>query len=196
MNASRFGWFGGSASLAVAAIVACFIPASTIPLAAADPSTRIAEKIECVTPDGRVTPISNLEAVGSVAPASIAGPDAIRCNLQEGQTTFIIPLPKGASLDRFTVINENAAASGEFNIAVANSRLAPESRDWVEVDGIVPFAHKRLFNLSMVGIDARYIKLSFRVDRSSRVAGATADRRVNITMLAEAAPPAAGPGEE
>lgn len=194
MNTFRAGWVGRSASIA-AVFAGCFM-ASFPGRAGADAVTAKSEKIECITPDGRLTPISFSAEVTTLAPARVTAPDAIRCNLPEGETTFIIPLPKGTSLDRFTVINENVAASGEFNIAVANSHLSAGSRDWVQVDGIVPFAHKRLFNLSMVGIEARYLKLSFRVDRASRATQAQAARDAVATKVAQVEPPAAGPSDD
>jgi hypothetical protein len=87
--------------------------------------------------------------------------------LKEGETTFIIELPKNAPRDRLTFLNENAAASGELRIAVSDSALPVDSSKWVEVDGIVPFAHKRLFKLSILGVETKFVRLSFRVDGQS-----------------------------
>jgi hypothetical protein len=178
----------------------CFLGSSFPVSVKAGGIREIAEKIECITPDGRLTPISNPNPRSIDTRAAATGQGTISYNLQEGETTFIIPFPKGALLDRFTFINENAGACGEFNIAVANSHLSPESAQWTEVDGIVPFAHKRLFNLSMVGIDAKYVKLSFRVEKNSRITRAERRQREKqksdaSIKLAEVAPPAAGPGE-
>jgi hypothetical protein len=203
MNASRPPSQSKSAGITLLAALllgSCFF-ASSFPITVkADGTGGTGEKIDCITPDGRLTPISNSNLPSMDTRAAVTGPCIISYNLQEGETTFIIPFPKGALLDRFTFINENAAACGEFNIAVASSRLSPESPQWTEVDGIVPFAHKRLFNLSMVGIDAKYVKLSFRVEKNSRIT--RAERRVSekqksdaSVKLAEAAPPAAGPSE-
>src|SRR6202022_770742 len=60
----------------------------------------------------------------------------------------------------------NATACGELRIAVSNSPLPADSTKWVEVDGIVPFVHKRLFNLSMLGVETRFVRLSFHVENS------------------------------
>jgi hypothetical protein len=125
-------------------------------------------QIECITPDGRVSPVSNSATPLPNAPALKMDADTISCALQEGETTFIIPLPKIAVLDRFIFINQNASACGEFNIAISNSRLPVGSPKWVQVDGIVPFAHKRLFNVSLLGIEAKYVKLSFHVQKADR----------------------------
>jgi hypothetical protein len=125
-------------------------------------------QVECLTPDGRLSPVSNASSIDRQAPASIIDDQTISCSLREGETTFLIALPKGAPHDRFTFVNENAAACGEFRIAVSNSPLPADSAKWVEVDGIVPFAHKRLFNLSMLGVETRFVRLSFHVENSGQ----------------------------
>ena len=96
--------------------------------------------------------------------------DTLSCPLQEGETTFIISFPKTSLLDRFTFVNENAAAQGEMKIAVSNYRLPADSPKWTEVSGKTEFTSKRLFNLSMVGVEARYVKLSFHVEKGGRIA--------------------------
>ncbi len=126
-------------------------------------------QIECITPDGRVSPVSDSATRLPNAPALMMDEDIISCALQEGETTFIIPLPKAAVLDRFIFINQNASACGEFNIAISNSHLPAGSPKWTQVDGIIPFAHKRLFNLSLLGVDAKYVKLSFHVEKPGRM---------------------------
>ncbi len=131
-------------------------------------------QVECITPDGRRSPVSGTTMLEQYAPASIIDDQTISCSLREGETTFLIALPKGTPHDRFTFVNENAAACGELRIAVSNSPLPADSAKWVEVDGIVPFAHKRLFNLSMLGVETRFVRLSFHVENSS---GESADQR-------------------
>jgi len=128
-------------------------------------------QIECITPDGRVSPVANPGTSTPGAPALMMDDDTISCALQEGETTFIIPLFRAALLDRFTLINQNAAAHGEFNIAVSNSHLPADSPKWTQVDGIVSFAHKRLFNVSMLGVEAKYMKLSFHVEKAGQMTG-------------------------
>jgi hypothetical protein len=131
-------------------------------------------EIECITPDGQLTPVRNARTLNLPTPASLTADNTISCDLQEGDTVFIIPVST-ALLDRFTFVNLNAAASGEFNIAISDSRLKPNSPGWVQVDGIVPFSHKRLFNLSLLGTGAKYVKLSFHVERNTRLT------RLNLT---------------
>lgn len=156
---------------------------------------------ECITPDGRVSQVSNVAAAVAERSALIMDDGTIICPLQEGETTFIITLPKTALLDRFTFVNQNSTACGELNIAVSNDRLPPNSPKWSTVDGIVPFAHKRLFNLSMLGIQAKYVKLSFHVEKAVRISGLGVEREKLTKALAHAqasepTAPAAGPDED
>ena len=80
-------------------------------------------QIECITPDGRVTRVTPLSPQNAEAGALIMDDDTVSCSLQEGETSFVIALPSTALLDRFTFLNENAAARGELRIAVSNYRL-------------------------------------------------------------------------
>jgi len=127
-------------------------------------------QIECTTPDGRVQEVATANEQNRSAAALIMDDDTLSCPLQEGQTTFVIKLPTTSQLDRFTFVNENAAAAGELKISVSNYQLPASSSKWVEVDGSISFARKRLFNLSMVGVEARYVRLSFNVQKAGRIA--------------------------
>lgn len=127
-------------------------------------------KIECITPDGREAAVATTTEQNRSAAALIMDDDTLSCPLQEGQTTFIITLPSTALVDRFTFLNENAGARGELNIAVSNYQLPATSPKWLEVDGRIPFTNKRIFNVSMVGVEARYVKLSFNVEKGGRIA--------------------------
>ncbi|MDQ6623187.1 MAG: hypothetical protein M3Y86_06845 [Verrucomicrobiota bacterium] len=127
-------------------------------------------QIECVTPDGRVLEVPTANEQNRGAAALIMDDDTLSCPLQEGQTTFVIKLPATSLLDRFTFVNENAAAAGQLKISVSNYQLPAASNKWIEVDGQIAFAHKRLFNLSMLGVEARYVKLAFHVEKAGRIA--------------------------
>lgn len=162
------------------------------------PAGNNAADIECVTPDGRLTAVLNARTADLQTPALITADNTISCHLQEGDTIFIIPVSKTALLDRFTFVNLNAAASGEFNIAISDSRLKPNSAGWVPVDGIVPFSHKRLFNLSLLGTGAKYVRLSFHVEKNNRLTrlGVTSAETNRARIAAEPLPPAAGPSDD
>lgn len=127
-------------------------------------------KIDCIMPDGRLVAVSSAGEKNSSAAALIMNDDTLSCPLQEGETTFIISCPKTPLLDHFTFINENAGVQGEMKIAVSNYRLPADSPKWTDVSGTTAFTSKRLFNLSMVGVEARYVKLSFHVEKGGRVA--------------------------
>jgi hypothetical protein len=126
--------------------------------------------IDCITPDGRLIAVPSAGEKNLNAAALIRDGDTLSCPLQEGETTFIISIPKTALLDRFTFINENAEVQGEMKIAVSNDRLPADSPKWTDVNGKTAFTSKRLFNLSMVGVEARYVKLSFQVQKGGNLA--------------------------
>jgi hypothetical protein len=146
---------------------------AVLPCSAGDPA-RKAPEIEYITPDGQ---FSSLKAVnGTQKPsASFVDRDTISCTLREGETTFIIELPKDSSSDRFTFLNENASACGELRIAVSDSALPANSPKWTEVDGIVPFAHKRLFKLSILGVETKFVRLLFKVEGRTEDSARIAD---------------------
>jgi hypothetical protein len=127
-------------------------------------------QIECITPDGHISKVSRVIAQDAEAAALIMDDDTVSCPLQEGETSFVITLPKTALLDRFTFLNENAAARGELKIAVSNYRLAANSPKWAKVEGNIPFSNKRHFDLSLLGVEAKFVKLSFRVEKEGRIA--------------------------
>jgi hypothetical protein len=127
-------------------------------------------RIEWVTPDGQTGHVSKARASGPETAALINEDDTVTCLLKEGKTDFVVELPKAPMVDRLTFLNENAVARGELKIAVSNQRLRPDSPAWVEVDGIVPFSHKRLFGVSLLGIDAKFVRLSFHVEKAGRIA--------------------------
>ena len=134
----------------------------------AESPTRKSAQIEYITPDGQFSPVSAARLAPHAPAAAFVDNDTVSCVLREGETTFIIQLPKNSPRDRFTFLNENAAACGELRIAVSDSPLPADSPKWTEVEGIVPFAHKRLFKLSMLGVDTKFVRLSFKVERQRR----------------------------
>ena len=119
------------------------------------------------------TSSKNLSRIDS-SPKSVSPPqtsrlimknDAISCPLPEGESTFIISFLRISRLDRLTFVNENANVKGEMRIAVSNHRLPADSPKWIEVSGKTAFTQKRRLYLSMVGVEARFVKLSFHVKR-------------------------------
>src|ERR1044071_2870917 len=134
------------------------------------PRMNCGAKIDCLTPDGRLVVVPSASENNSRTVALIMDDDTLSCPLQEGETTFIISFPKTSPLERFTFVNENAEVKGEMKIAISNFQLPADSPKWIEVSGKTAFIHKRRFNLSMVGVEARYVKLSFHVEKGAPIA--------------------------
>src|SRR5438270_9481860 len=118
--------------------------------------------IDLIGPDGRAVVVANKD---SSASALLFDDDTLNYPLSEGDATFIVSFPRISVLDRFTFVNENAAAAGEIRIAVSNYRLSANSSRLIEVKGGSSFTGKRLFDLSLLGTEARYVKISFHVTR-------------------------------
>ncbi|HEY4284822.1 MAG TPA: hypothetical protein VGM62_17300 [Chthoniobacterales bacterium] len=94
----------------------------------------------------------------------------IRYALGRGVTSFIIHLAAPGQRRCFTLVNGNMAAAGKLSIATSNERLTADNPKWRVVDGAVRFRHKRLFALSLLGVDAQFVKLTFQVDDLEKVA--------------------------
>jgi hypothetical protein len=88
--------------------------------------------------------------------------------LPAGTTSLIVRLIASARGRNVTVINRNSAADGELSIAVSDRLLVAESSEWRPVVGTIPFRSKRLFRVSLVGVEAKFVRLRFRVAASSR----------------------------
>src|SRR5438067_6735324 len=150
--------------LAAASSVMCGTPTAR---ATSDKTPDIPQMsaVERVLFDGQNAPV----ALKSQAEENILtlDNDTVSCSLPEGETTFIISLVRSSQLDRFTLINENLAAQGELRIAVSNEKLSADSDKWTPVDGAVSFKRKRLFNVSMLGVEAKYIRLTFHVEHEN-----------------------------
>lgn len=126
----------------------------------------------------QMTAVERVLAYGQDAPAALNVPgetdiltlenDTVSCSLPEGDTTFIISLAGSSRVDRFTFINlnQNLAAQGELRIAVSNEKLSVDSGKWTPVDGAVLFKHKRLFNVSILGVEAKYVRLTFHIEHA------------------------------
>jgi hypothetical protein len=126
------------------------------------------DAIERIAPEGQYKPV----ALKSQAEKNILtlDNDTISCSLPEGDTTFIISLVRTSPLDRFTFVNENTTARGELRIAVSNEKLSADSDKWTPVDGATSFKHKRLFSVSVLGVEAKYVRLTFHVEHENDMA--------------------------
>src|SRR6266568_8603141 len=152
--------------LATTSSVVCGAP--TVRTTSNDTRNVAQTNVECITPDGQDTsaalksqPEKNILTLDN---------DTVSCSLPEGDTTFIISLERSSPLDRFTFINENTTARGELRIAVSNEKLSADSDKWTPVDGATSFNHKRLFNVSVLGVEAKYVRLTFHVEHENDMA--------------------------
>jgi hypothetical protein len=127
-------------------------------------------QIEYVSPTGQVSRVTPASAGNSEAAALIMEDDTVGCALPQGDSKFVIALPKSANVDRFTFLNENAAARGELTVAVSNYRLPAGSSKWTAVEGAIRFENKRLFDLSLLGVEAKFVRLTFHVEKEGRIA--------------------------
>jgi hypothetical protein len=128
-------------------------------------------QISWLNADGKFGAAPAVSSNSESAAALLLDDPSVSSPLPAGDTTYLISLSKATVLNRFTFINENASARGDLKIAVSNYQLPANSSKWNDVDGAVSFSHKRLFNLSLVGVEAKYVKLSFHVEQSGRIAG-------------------------
>jgi hypothetical protein len=124
--------------------------------------------IDRIGPDGRIVTVTDR---GSSANALLFDDDTLGYLLPAGDTTFLLSFPRTSMLDRFTFVNENASAAGETKISVSNYRLPAQSSKWNEISPSTPFTGKRLVDLSLLGTEARFVKLSFHVSKAGSIAG-------------------------
>lgn len=124
--------------------------------------------LDLIGPDGRIVTVTDKD---SSARDLLFDDDTLGYPLPEGDTTFLLSFPRTSMLDRFTFVNENASAEGEMKISVSNYRLPAQSSKWNEVSGRTSFTGKQLFDLSLLGTEARFVKLSFHVTKAGSIAG-------------------------
>jgi hypothetical protein len=124
--------------------------------------------IDLVGKDGRIVIVANKQAGPG---ALLLDDDTLNYPLPEGDTTLLLSFPRTSALDRFTFVNENAAAAGDVSISVSNYRLSAQSAKWNRVNESIAFTGERLIDLSLLGTEARYVKLTFHVTRAGTIAG-------------------------
>jgi hypothetical protein len=153
-------------ALAVLSISALNLSAATQEVSAASAAGKsgllnCGARIECVKTDDAEQ--------RTHAPVVVMNDGSIRCPLNEGDTTFVVTLPRPCMLERLRFVTENVAARGTLSLAVSDEDLAPDSGHWRLVEGSVAFHHKRLFDLSVVGLEAKFVRVTFSVEREMRL---------------------------
>lgn len=86
----------------------------------------------------------------------------LQTSLQPGRSSFVIAVPR-ATERTITFFNQNSSAEGRFSIAVSNQQLPVNSPFWSVVRGAIRFRHQRQFAVSLDGIEANYVRLTFEV---------------------------------
>ena len=127
----------------------------------------VGARIERISPGGKIVSV----AVNDNPAALVLDDNTLSCPLTLGNNTFIVTLSRIALLERFAIINQNAAAEGEFEVAVSNYRLGSQDPKWKQVQATTPFTGKRLVSLPVVGTEAKYVRLTFTVRKEGRLAG-------------------------
>lgn len=56
-----------------------------------------------------------------------------------------------------------------MSIATAGKRLAVNDANWNVVAGSVSFRQKRQFYLSLVGVEAKFVRLTFQIDGPGKI---------------------------
>jgi hypothetical protein len=127
-------------------------------------------RIDRILPGGKIVTFAG-GADNSGDPATLLLDDStMSCPLGLGDNVFVVTLPHASVLQRFAFINRNAAAQGDFEVAVSNYRLGSTDPAWTSVQRVTPFDNERLINLPMLGVEGRYVRLTFHVRKEGQLA--------------------------
>jgi hypothetical protein len=92
-------------------------------------------------------------------------------HLEQGNNTILVALQNISNLDRFIFINENPDTTGTAQIFVSNYRLEPNDSHWLEADRKFDFSGRRFISVSLAGVEAKYVKISFAMRKAGTIAG-------------------------
>jgi hypothetical protein len=126
--------------------------------------------IDRILPGGRIDTFAGGSQNAADPSALLLDDNTLSCALSVGDNVFVVTLPHISMLQRFSFINRNAAAEGEFEVAVSNYRLGSTDSAWAGVQKATTFSKERLINLSMPGVEARYVRLTFHVRKEGQLA--------------------------
>jgi len=97
--------------------------------------------------------------------------NTLSCPLPVGDSTFIISLPRISVLQRFAFVNPNGSAQGEFELAVSSYRIGSRDPKWTSVQAPMKFGGTRFVSMPILGVEAKYVKLTLHVRKQGRLAG-------------------------
>ncbi len=126
--------------------------------------------IDRILPGGKIVTFTNAPQNPADPSTLLLDDNTLSCALALGDNVFVVTLPHISALQRFAFINRNGAAQGEFEVAVSNYRLGSTDPAWTSVQQPTSFDKERLINLPMLGVEARYVRLTFRVRKEGQLA--------------------------
>jgi hypothetical protein len=126
--------------------------------------------IERVMPGGRVTSFAARPDSTGAPNALLLDDNTLSCPLTAGDNVFIVTLSHVATLQRLGFINRNGSARGEFEVAVSNYRLGSTDGAWNVVRNRTAFGKESVISLPLTAVEARYVRLTFHVDREGQIA--------------------------
>lgn len=127
--------------------------------------------IDRILPEGRVVTVPIASDANDNPAALVLDDNTLSCPLAVGENTFIVALPHISVLERFAFINQNGVGQGEFELAVSNYRVGSNDPKWATVQASTRFGGQRLLSISIPGVEAKYVRLSFHVRKEGRLAG-------------------------
>lgn len=126
--------------------------------------------IDRILPGGKIVTFAGGADNSSDPSTLLLDDNTLSCPLSLGDNVFVVTLPHVSVLQRFAFINRNAAAQGDFEVAVSNYRLGSTDPAWTSVQRTTPFDKERLINQPMLGVEARYVRLTFHVRKEGQLA--------------------------
>ena len=127
-------------------------------------------RIDRILPGGKIVTFTNAAQNAADPSTLLLDDNTLSCSLALGDNVFVVTLPHTSVLQRFAFINRNGAAEGEFEVAVSNYRLGSTDPAWTSVQRSTSFDKERLINLPMLGVEARYVRLTFHVRKEGQLA--------------------------
>jgi hypothetical protein len=113
----------------------------------------------------------NVSGQGGPATNLLLDDNTLSCELTKGDNTFLIALPNISDFDRFTFINERPEFTGTVQLFVSNYRLSPNDANWAQVGRKMTFGKERFVNISLTGMEGKYVKILFQADKAGTIAG-------------------------
>jgi hypothetical protein len=125
--------------------------------------------IDRILPGGGIVTFKTESEKSGDPSALLLDDNTLSCPLSVGDNVFVVTLPHISVLQRFGFINRNAAAQGDFEVAVSNYRLGSTDPAWTQVQKATSFDKARVVNFPMLAVEARYVRLTFHVRKEGHL---------------------------